>query len=101
MSVLNWIRSDKDKSHVAHMDPLGSWVCGFQMYRMLTFVVFFWLGFLSSDRRQYFERPGSNFTNNCSDASRLAIHGWAPQLFFSATDVCLCKCTVKPFLRQV
>jgi hypothetical protein len=98
--VLNWIPSDKDKSHAAHMGPLGSWVSGSQMYRILTFVVFFWLGFLYSDRRQYPERPGSNFTNNYSDASRLSIHGWAPQLFVYATDLCLCKYTVKPFLRQ-
>jgi len=51
MSVLNWIPSDKDKSHAAHMGPLGSWVTVSQMYRILTFVVFFWLGFLSLDRR--------------------------------------------------
>ena len=66
MPVLNQISSDKDKSHAAHVGPLGSWVSGSQMYRILTCVVF-WLGFLSSDRRQYSERPGSNFTNNYSD----------------------------------
>jgi len=98
MSVLNQIQ---DKSHAAHMGPLGSWVTGSQMYRILTFVVFFWLGFLCSDRRQYSKRPGSNFINNYSNASRLAIHGWAPELFVCASGHCLCKYTVKPFLRQV
>jgi hypothetical protein len=101
MSVLNQISSDKYKSHAAHMGPLGSWVNGSQMCRILTFVAFFWMGFLSSDRRQYSERPGSNFTNNYSGASRLANHGCAPQLFVYATDLCLCKYTEKPFLRQV
>jgi len=50
MSVLNRIPSDKDKSHAAHMGPLGSWVTFSQMYRILTLLSSFgWDFFLLTE----------------------------------------------------
>jgi hypothetical protein len=57
---------------------------------------FFWTEFLSSDRRQYSERSGSDFDNNYSEVSGLASCVRAPQLVICATDLCSHKYSVKP-----
>ena len=90
-----FVSSGVDK---APADPVGPEGWGANVQNTKICCGFFQTGFCFSDRRQYSERYGSNFTNNYRGTPSIELCGWHP---FSAPLCVSCSFNVPIILDIV